>query len=116
MKTAKQNTIHSLSRKIGPRSIDCYSHRYNLAVKDTLFDDQTITENVHNVMICLSFQIISAKLHQLTPFKAQTADDTRWSSCCPRISRFLGKNQQINEVDDSDVQDLLLTKDEVLEI
>lgn len=63
-------TIKALARRVGPRFLGCYSHRYDLALKDTLAVHSKLISKVQNLMEKLKYQIPSAKLRCLTSLSA----------------------------------------------
>lgn len=71
------NTNRAMSRRIGPIFVGCYSHRFNLAVRDLLSKYKKVTSKVQQVMKKLSYSIPAAQLRKLTPLKAVQANDTR---------------------------------------
>lgn len=73
-------TNKSFSRQAGCRFIGCASHRFNLAVKDILSQNEDIVMLIRALIVRLRNLIPSAKLRKLTPLEAKIDNETRWSS------------------------------------
>lgn len=101
------STNRAMSRRIGPTFVGCHSHRFNLAVKDMISEDEDLVQIVRCLMKKLSFQIPAAKLRRLTPLKSQHANATRWSSTFHMLKRYLVLKEFIVQLDDAEIIDLL---------
>ena len=78
----------SFARNLGIPFIGCASHRFNLAVKDILEDNQLIISKVQSIMRKLSYQIPAANLRQFTHLRAVLNNETRWSSTYQMLKRY----------------------------
>ena len=100
-------TNRAIERKIGAIFVGCYSHRYNLEIKDILCEFDEAIEQVHKLMKKLSYQIPAPKLRALIPLKAVCANVTRWSSTFHMLRRYDRIREFILQINDSEVGELI---------
>ena len=74
------NPNKAIKRMAGRYFIGCNSHRFHIAVKDTLHDMDSEVGMVRVLMIKLRTPIAAAKLRKFTRLCAQVKKVTRWSS------------------------------------
>ena len=107
-------TNKSFARRVGPFFQGCYSHRYNLAMKDIISSYSFVIDKVHELMKKLKYQIPAAKLRSLTHLTAQTANETRWSSTYHMIRRYDEIRDHLPALNLPEINELLLDEDDEL--
>lgn len=110
------STNKAFARKADRKFVGCYSHRFNLAVKDVLNESKDELEKVRKIMIKLRTPIAAGKLRHMTPLKAQVSNATRWSSSFVMIKRYREIREWIEKIGDEEIVELLLSKKEDKEI
>lgn len=72
-----ENTNRAFARQESPFFVCCYSHRYNLALKDGLANQHDVILRVRHLMQTISFQIPAALLRKETHLRAKIEVETR---------------------------------------
>lgn len=67
------NTNRSFSRMVGTMFVVYHSHRFNMAVKDLIFERKDMVEKIQAMMKKLSCSIATVLLRRLTPLSANCA-------------------------------------------
>lgn len=63
----------------GCHFVGCQSHRYSLAVRETLSNYSTEIGKVKELMRILSYQTPTGQLRRLSKFTQRIANETHWS-------------------------------------
>lgn len=103
------NVNRSISTKMGVPLIGCASHRFQLAVKEILKEDEGVITQVKQLMTKLRTPLISAKLRRETHLKPKLKNDTRWSSTFLMLLRHAELREHVLRLDDMEIDALLLS-------
>lgn len=107
------NTNRALGRHFNAHFVGCYSHRFNLAVKDVLTNNTLTIEKVQKIMKKLSCQLPAAKLRRFTHLKAKQNNVTRWSSTYDMLKRYVELREFLTLLD---IPDIFLSSREDAEV
>ena len=103
------STNIALAREFDLGFVGCASHRYNLAVKYLLKPHMAIVKKIHAIMSKFRYPIPAAKLRKLTPLKAKTYVETRWSSAVEMLRRYALLRDFFPRIDLEGLDEMLLT-------
>ena len=103
------STNKCLSTKAKVPFIGCASHRFNLAVRALLQDDEPLVSKIQNIMVKLRTLLLSAKLRKLTPIAPRIRNITRWSSTYEMIVRYVRLKDFLPALDSDEIDALSLT-------
>ena len=87
------STNRSISERFFKPLLGCSSHRYNLAVMDSIEADKVVIEKVSDLMSILCYHLAAAKLREHTHLKAIGSNRTRWSSTYNKLKRYLQRRE-----------------------
>jgi len=91
----------SIADKTKKPLLGCYSHRFNLAVKDYLLEYEKILEHVNQLMIKLRTIKNRCKLRKLQcPYEPIRRNTTRWSSTFEMVHCFINIRSYIEQIPD----------------
>lgn len=107
-------TKKAFACRVGSIFLVCYSHSYNLAMKDVLFGYKIVIDKIHNLMRNLRYQIPAAKLRRVAHLTAQIDTETRWSSTFALVKRLLEMKEHVATLDLPELTELLLNEEEAL--
>lgn len=110
------STNRCFTRRVGPLFVGCYSHRYNLAMKDVISLSLPEVGHVRELMRKLSYQIPAARLRRLTHLKAKIDNDTRWSSTYEMLKRYIDIKDVLPELGMPEIDDLLLIEEDHIQV
>ncbi|RLN86024.1 hypothetical protein BBJ28_00020367 [Nothophytophthora sp. Chile5] len=112
----------SVNQYIGRREgaiplIGCASHRFNLAVRDFLKDDEPLVGKIQTLMLKLRTIKGRALLRRVTKLSPVLRNDTRWSSSFEMLKRYVVLEPLIGSLghgvlEEYDIQPLLLRRNE----
>ncbi|KUF88703.1 hypothetical protein AM588_10001926 [Phytophthora nicotianae] len=108
----------AIGRKIGALPfIGCASHRFQLAVKDFLAEEEVLLAKIHALMKHLSTIKCRAALRKVTPLAPVLRNATRWSSTFNMVERYVKLHPALLSMDHAtiakhDIVSFLLDEDE----
>lgn len=111
-----------IGRRVGAIPlIGCASHRFALAVKDFMKQDEGLIDKVHNLMKKLSTIKGRALLRSHTSLSPVMRNDTRWSSTYEMLRRYTKLEPVLRSLDDetvaaSELEPLLLRRSENIRV
>lgn len=95
------NTNKSLASLCQVPLIGCYSHRFNLEVKNFIVDQECedLLENINSIMKLLKSTKRAAKLARSTSLLPKKRNVTRWSSSFEMLKRFMDIKEHFDPTD-----------------
>lgn len=96
--------------------IGCAAHRLNLVVQKYLKQYEAIIRKVDLLMMELRVTTIAAKFEQITEYKSLHFVPTRWNSYFTMLERFLELIESITKMNLKQINDLMPTNDEIIQI
>ena len=106
------NTNRAMSSSAGVPLIGCANHRFNLAAKEIVSEDEDLLVRINSVMLKLKNLVFAAKLRKLTPLAAKTRNATRWSSTFQMMLRYQRIREFVPTLDSEELDDLMLLSSE----
>jgi len=102
------NVNHCIANIAQKPLIECYSHKFNLAIEEYLMKYENILDKVHILMVKLRNIKNRGKLRKLQcPYQSVKRNDTRWSSTFEMLLCFINIRSYAEQIDE--VQDYLLS-------
>ena len=92
--------------------IGCSSHRFNLAMRDNLSDEELLVSKVHVIMIKLSSFLLAAQLKRHTYLKPKIRNKTRWSSIFTMLQQYVRLRDVLPRLNSDEIAFLALTPSE----
>lgn len=102
----------ALFGKVGCPLIEYACHRFNLAIKDKVYEKKEVFQNILVLMKNVKYGLLAARLRRLTIYAAVVMNDTRWSSAYLMLKRYVRIREKLAELDDVEVGLLLLNAGE----
>ena len=97
------NTNKALSNRVGLAFIGCASHRFNLAMRDLLFQDEALIVKVTTIMKKLRGLLFAARLKKVIPLRPKVRNVTRWSSTFEMLARYSEIREHLSGLDSIEI-------------
>eukprot|EP00171_Calliarthron_tuberculosum_P003101 IDg3101t1 len=106
------NCNKSLANKAKIPFIGCASHRFNLAMRVVLNDDEELISKINTIMVKLRGLLLGAKLRRLTSIRPKIRNTTRWSSTHDMIVRYVRIREFLPNLESEEIDSLFLSPSE----
>ena len=110
------NTNKSIAKKLGLKFVGCASHRFDLALKEFIVKEERIIKKVNDVLKKLQLPAMAAKLRVSTPLAPKIICETRWSSVCEVLERYMKIEKFLDDEEFEELEEILLSPREVKKI